>query len=1058
MDEENIISVIERIEIISDRLYMLRRWIQANPRAKNIDKIIEFAFDLLVKDSIKIKPTTTTLLDIAFPLVEIDNKDSVDLIVSRLDGLLVSITSPTDDKIRLQALIIESLFKFDTVAASKRAYELYMYIDKMDDHSIKLTSLCHIMALVHNLENSNLKYDLSDFKIDEAFVKLHIEIVVDQLLALVAEQYVEVSDALDTLAKHDFVFSLKIANKLNTLERRSNAMLKALSVYLEAPLSQWDTTIIKQLCIDKLSDDFYGKAVLSVFEAAIDKKEVDVADRDKILNLTKLIEKISENDLKSYCLTKSIFILSQKPPKDSRVIPNYRKIVAKLSEHLSKFYNKIDTSWHRTEIGYRIASDLAESNLEIAEEYFNFAEGLSNDNIINNTFHAAVAVDSIRLVVRTYCALFKYDKEYSYSKIGALIIQIPSIITQISLWAELASRLSLTGVKNVTDDIVTKRILPQIEKYKSNKDYVYFSQLLKVSAAAIHSVHPATLKLHMNELSAADREAIVSSVCYTILTGCSEVDPFDGNNGNPDFNHNDATQYIEMLNFVENDNLLYYHISNLCSISKKTIDKFTRVQKSDIVTLLQALIKQKLPKPNTGVNHEGFAIVAEAAIEQFSVQSSYAAQSVIDALDPRVSNVPNVADRSYIYSLLSSESSVKKKKIEFINKAFEEADKITSVREKIQRYETALDTVYAVAPETFKQRLNQIHGDIYKLDEAEMFPTYRKLIDLTYKYDKGLAQKLITDLDSDPARIQMTEPANKHLVKLEAESSTLKDYSKVNSIRNNRETAKVIWKMLGQLNAGTRHSRDIAQTSSILNKASRASLFYSMPLYEFFIQNASKELTSDRSLFTSFFETTASNASFCLSLILSISNKKNKDITLSSTYTDNTFIVKQGSRDEAIEYIAKHLRSSDSKEIYLIDPYFSEKDIDTIKNISGWCHGSTISVLTSCEAGGEFGKSSFNNAWRKISAEEFPAGQYVSVSNQFKKSPFHDRWLLLHDQMQGLKIGTSFNQLGENKVSEISVMFSEDVKDVYNTIIRPLLKRESNDFGDQQIKFEMFDI
>jgi hypothetical protein len=53
-------------------------------------------------------------------------------------------------------------------------------------------------------------------------------------------------------------------------------------------------------------------------------------------------------------------------------------------------------------------------------------------------------------------------------------------------------------------------------------------------------------------------------------------------------------------------------------------------------------------------------------------------------------------------------------------------------------------------------------------------------------------------------------------------------------------------------------------------------------------------------------------------------------------------------------------------------------------------------------------------------------------------------------------LGTSVNGLGDKMVSEISPMFAEDVKSVFNSIIVPLVKSRSIEFGEHIIKYSTF--
>jgi hypothetical protein len=666
-------------------------------------------------------------------------------------------------------------------------------------------------------------------------------------------------------------------------------------------------------------------------------------------------------------------------------------------------------------------------------------------------------------MIRIYVGLLESDKSMPYDKIALMISNLPSSIEQSHLWSELAVKAALVPVKSVTEEIVTNRIMPIIEQYKKSKDKLYYYFILRTTASAIHLAQPEALKLLMESIPVSEKEGIINSVCFVLLTKCYDAEPFDEIKGSPDFKYHDAIEYINLVSMIDNDYAIFEHIRKLCVVAKNHPNNFLRDHKIEITKRLTKLINDKLPNPVTGVSHDGYAIAAKACLQHFSLQHSNAQNNVFDELSEKAKDINNNADKCLVYTILARECGIKKKKLEFINMAFDEADKIKSLTEKMSRYETALEEALKISLDIFNERIFKINSEIYQLDDTEMFPTFKRIVDIAYKHDKNLAQKLISTFDTDPARKRMAEPATDHVGKLELEKEVMGDYTQFSRIRDKRQMSRMAFQMLGQLNADKRSSKDIEQTSVVLRNASKNSFFYSVPVFEFFLQNVIKgNANNTKNLLLSFYDSAYSNAKLTYTLICSLSNKNSKVVSNTLLESNTMFVAKPGMKKDAIDFIGRHLKDSNSTDIYIIDPYFSDSDFDFLRNLFDWCYGASVTVLTGAEASGDFSKFNYTNAWRELSSEELTNYTFIKATNQAKKSPFHDRYIVMHDRMMGLRIGTSLNSIGVNTISEISVMSADDVQNIYNSIIIPLVKHRVREYSyesqEHTVKYEAFDM
>ncbi len=118
-----------------------------------------------------------------------------------------------------------------------------------------------------------------------------------------------------------------------------------------------------------------------------------------------------------------------------------------------------------------------------------------------------------------------------------------------------------------------------------------------------------------------------------------------------------------------------------------------------------------------------------------------------------------------------------------------------------------------------------------------------------------------------------------------------------------------------------------------------------------------------------------------------------------------------------------------------------------------------IIVLTSKENGLNSHQNNeivYNVEWEKISCERPPDTLIQLVWDGRKKSPFHDRWIICDDTQCGLKIGTSYNGLGVSKDAQISLMSSDDVLQIEQTVINDYVVRRIRNLQDSKLNYSSF--
>lgn len=1051
--KEEIVNEIKKIEKSSDQIFLMRKWIKHNYLKDGINEIIEFTLNLLTAESSTSKPSTESLYDIVFPIKYFNEKNIIESMVQRIEDLLLTINTPTIGRVKLEVAIIESLANINVESSNDRTILLTERINDLSDISIKFESYVHIYKMFKNIEEKK-HINIDSLIIDEKFIKQELDNVFSKYLVSIADQHDEIEESLIILSEFDFRYSLYIAKSLNTAIRRDQAIITCLESYISKDFDKWVSDDIEYSLNIIVSTQEKSEALLAIFKSAYDQKDLVKNRKTIIINLLPRIDEVSGSIKKCLLLSLGIILLGLKPSKNHRYPPIYSKVIKKLEGFLLINFNRIMNPLEKIQMGYKLTSLVGNYNKELAEQYFNLAEDDRKTTIFQDATQVGSLIESIRIMIRIYSGLIK-RRDYSYEKISYLINYVPSKESQIALWSELAVRINLIGNHTISNKIVTTIIIPTLDDFKKNREHDDFLELLKISASALHLSQSSTLILYLKLLKIEEKEAIIPSVFKVLLSNCYEADPFENFKSATHFSYQDATDYLDLLEYFETDERVYHYIKSFVKLAKYNPNIFTRMQKSELYQKLNTQIANKLPNKRSGIVHDGYFLSAAATIELFTINSNKSISN-LNQITQKIPTINNTTDRALVYFNLAKEFDNKKRKIELIQLAFEESDMIPSLKERISMYEIGLEITIKVSVNLFNEYLTKFENELFNLDENEQYPTYKKLIDLAYKYDKNIAQRLISNLDTDPARKKLSEPANDHFNKLDLENSAQSDYAQVGRLKERIEKSNFAWNLLAQLNSDKRKGREIIETTSFLHSASTMPLFYSMPLFEFFIENVIKREDKDN-LLLSFYESANYNALLCHNLICNISNKNSSTITNYANTSDNSIIISSGMYNESIDFIKNFVTGTGSKDIFIIDPYFSDKDMFFLKNLDDWCNKPTITILSSCEAPGSLQRDQYISEWKNHSYEPPPSTTFVRANNQNNKSPFHDRYLLLFDKKLGLRLGASINGLNGKKTFEISQMLATDVGSVYETIIKPLAIQRIRDHNNQLIKYELFD-
>jgi hypothetical protein len=1058
---------IGKFSNLSDKLYMIRTWIKYNEPSAAVFDIMHLALDLVLENSSIIKPSTTILVDISHPIAKSTDNDKVSIYLSRINALLETVNTPTEDLIKLEIIIIEALLKTNLQLANKRLFKLLNNIKDNDDVSIRAEAYARIWYVLQEMIANGFQAHEIIYRIEEA--KSDLEYNLNIIFSTIAYQERDLDTTLSIIAKKDLKYSIHLAENSNTLNRKHLFYVTAIESYSENPLNEWDIATISTLFRRIKTASIIEDLVSALVDSAYKQIQNTIDGRHNLLQLLPNIEKIENNESKCILLIKSVAIFIGKSKSRIGYTKNYPKVVEKLKSYLYECWHKIENPWAKVAIAFKISSIIASYDNELASQYYTLAKGIEENIFVDNYTYASILLKSLSISINTYAGALKCGLRPDYTDLEFLIDKINSPLEQVFLWSKFAVKAYLSDARDICERIVASKILPVLDAYiVEKKDALYLNLLILNSASAIFLAQKAQLMLLLNKLPIEYKELVIDRLTYVLLNHVGEDEPYDSTKGNPDVRFQDISDVVELAQHIEDDNTLYDIISKVTEVVKENPLLLTREQKNVLRPVIKKLIQTKLPNTVTGIKHEGYVIVSEAALTQLDtnfVEAEYT--QVFKALQVRAEAIPNISDRALILSSLSSECQGKLKRLrqDLLEAGFKAADQIPSYREKFDRYLTLLNTAKDVSDNFFSSKIKEINKEIFSIDSKDLFPTHRRLIDLAFKHDKALAERLISVLDSDPARKALTFPASKHLDEIKLERDAIEDYSKFSQLKSRRQIGDVAWKNLGQLNADKRMTKTVEQSTQLLPIAAKTPLYYSFHVFNLFINNIVKKgigNTNLKAAIQNMYIYSVHNSQLTYDIVCSLSLKKSYIPTnFISKSNNDTFSVKPGQKQAAIEFIVNFFAEAEYSEIFVIDSYISEKDTKFLRAMIECNPSAQITVMTSLE--GSKGKTSidrpaFIQEWKNISDDPLPNMTVIRANKADQTSPFHDRYIIAQEANLGLQFGSSINSIGGGKVFGITVMSSEQIKSVYESTIEPFAHQRVKIFGKDKIKYESFDL
>lgn len=1060
LGESSAVEAIARIEKLEakNRLFFLRQWAVSNYDRDDSADVIDYALDVLIKDTLY-TPKTRDLRELATALPSVSDTSKAKKLVGRFDSQKGSIEEfgTSEDYVRLQLLLAETEYKYDSEAAKNRMIEVYWYINGLTDLSVKADCMAWVVSSLPRIDPEGTLEALEGM---HTVVQEELKFYVDQLLLSTAEHAEIAEGPISALAKSKPQLALDIALSLNIIERRDASVLTFIKNYSQLSIDNIDFQFLQQAIETIVDPDLKDEAYTAILRrlALSTKKpdEMSVKNTLPLINSLSTIQAASQR-----CITYSFayaFLTKQG-------INELTGLSSELLQRLKISWESIDTGWEKVDVGFKIAKLLSKVAPEIAKEYMELSEKFREEVNIDAEAPAMAFLACLDLSIRAFSGLLpkNLDTSDDLARITSLIDSVPSNGERSKIWGIFALRSYNNKRFDLCQHIVVNHIKPLLQNIPDG-DQAYKRDVLVEGAPALFCGHRTTALEMISTLPQPHRDEAYGKIIYFIFSKHPTFDPYERWAGDGYLlSFEEAIDICDILRLIEEDGAIYLNIIFLAEslLSRRNKDRFTKQQKIEISERLKEIINTKLPD-RKNIKHEGYKIAAQAQVAR--IQQS--PPKDWDDLLQGARNIPNTADKAFVLTTLATAIPVREtvKRNQAIEEALLSIATIPSDLDRIDRYAMFAEDIAEIDSKASKRALKEAMEFSMKVDDPlSIHSRQRKIIDIAHRIDPNYAATLASLADNDPARTSTFESV-KGRVKLLDTKKKMLDKSPAEFVGNapKSEYAEAAWMNLGSLNAGRAETLHSDFMRHYIEAGSEFPLHDSFPIFLWAVENAVRryENTPQAAAFLlPIFEATLLGAELAKRIATRTSAQLRRVKKYASQSSESTsLVVRAGEREAAIQFLRDWFSKDVKDYLKICDPFFGIHDLEVLQLLRSVNPTCSVSILTSKKHQSSIAQpfdESFRAHWRiRISDQDPPDTEIVIVGTETSGDmPIHDRWWLTNGG--GIRIGTSYNSLGITKASEVSLLSPSEAK-MREDEVDKYLHREKKEHNKVKLHYTLF--
>jgi len=1040
---EKIISKLDSFKEPGDAIFILKNWINTFPEDEGASKLVDALLSLVVSTT-DYHANASLYADILTSIQYMPKSKGLELlekITPNFDYLKK--TGPTLDFVRLQASV--AIFEKNNGISTDREQELVTYIlDEIDDISIKLSALSLMSVLSLKNENFVLVCDFEKEK-EKAF---------SSLVNSTADHVMMIKDALLREVEFSLSNSTRWASRLNTRPRRDYAY--ALVAKKACQIKCVES--IDRICsiIRKIRNkDYKNEAIIALFEYCLKLETISKSDLKRLI---KLRNKVRNNFLLCNINT-SLLLLT------SKVNSNCSEQETNIIEATEISWAGIDGDWYKIDAAYKIHNRLIESNKSVANSYKEKAISLRLNNAENSREIADSQVFSVDLAIRSFyfLCLHGVNADRDFKQLIDIVCSISGAVPRIKQFSRLASVLHLAGKTELFERILESHLIPNLDSL--GEDYCReFSVGFYWAAPMIfiysRGMFERKLSIVSDDVSVFDD--ILDQVQRYMLNKCILGDPFDPvQNHKYKINSKEIEDHLYLVKKMTEDSKIYFGLNKIIKIivRGKKSNTYSIPQLNLIGSEIERIIESKF-NSDEYIKHVGYKLCCKILL--LSLNSNKSEQDWKKLID-EVDRISIDSDKVFVFGEIieSMPANLLSLKKDLLRSAVRLTDTLPSRLERISKYEY-LSKIGQTFDIVFVKEFVRRAVLLSAAEDTEAYEEKRlSLIDSLYTMDRDFAIGLSALVDDDPARKKIIE---NNISKKNSEKQDRDDFDlSSNDIKKNALSTKypkLIWSLLGKLNASNHLPDKRADYLNFLDSISSYDFVNAYPMMSYYVHsqgvfasNKKQASSKMRPIFEAL-----SNGAVLFSELCELNQKTSDNLGCNG----EQIVFGTTESERATEFVGEWVSTLDAEanELIIIDPYFTHEDLEFIGEVTNKDPNFTIRILTSysnlkliAPAAEPSASDVMRAFWRaNVSSDAMPYIDIVfcGIPSLNNEMPIHDRWWI--SGKSGLRLGGSINGIEGKRITSISKMKNEEVIPV-SSRIDGYLYRKQRVYQDERINY-----
>jgi hypothetical protein len=1018
-------SQIEKLNKDTDKVKLLLLWIKGNQKSENLLEVLNVAHRKIINNTSNNPINSILIKDLTIPFVWIegDNQEISSIVkdIDALDDKLIE-NGPTNEYIKYNLNIVKWEIKTSFETANKRIKKIIEHISNIPDLQIKLECyaatfdvissliLIHDKLIVHfSAIKESIRKGAQSLLKETAYHDSALEIITGFVAITNLDLCDEIIKSVNNISRRNFLYFNAVKWHIQKNETEKIAIEKCITlldkITEEQVLNRLFFTILN-LTYHKLSDT--------------DRTKYKLSSLDKLYYRIKSIKSLTSKCIGQieYC---RIAILLKEQKEIEHELKKY------IDEAIAT-WEKIENPWEKINLGFSLVSMLSDYDIVQAQRVWEL-NTKEREGCLFESENAAVShLCSVKIIIKLFASVAKkgQDAELYKDELFRLIEKTPSIVVQSKLWSDLSLELYYRNNEKLSKYIYKEKIQKNLEELDKVSD-TYGHQDVFLHAAPIIYQYSREAFLDYLKLGSRKVQSIISNkVKHHILY---KINPNEGSldleKTNSLVTYDDALEICALLNNLKEDNLIFTIVNDL-SNRLKSKEALPYEKRRLIYEKLKEIIDKKLPDFEN-IKHNGYKILCEITIDFLIPElKKIKEERYWNEMLFEIEKIQNASDKIFIFSQVSEKvpnnlERIRKKIVLNITNSFE---LLNSYQEQVLRFESVSELIYKLDKRLFKNHSEKVFSNNSGLPTSEVYTCQKRLIDFVYKHDKKLSTDLLNLMDTDEARKGVKGALESHVEMLEVYHK-LKDNKSLSQTKT--EDSKTLNKALNRVYKGLLDrsivSRKVEETNSWLECLINLPLGESYTALLAYTENLTKRLEDDPrdTILRNSLKAALANCELIQALSKRRFSNDNNNIQPQEN-AQSTFF-KAGEHSRINQFISDWLqKNSDTQTITIIDPYFTFKQCSIFKKILEIDYNIQIVVLASPSNKSELEELSSSDwlkkRWIEISEQELPYIKFITCyyeENGRFKTPLHDRWILSDNS--GMKLGSSFNQLGDKDVN-----------------------------------------